>query len=125
MSVSIYREKLYEYGQRHHSEGNSYACGCDEAKVKKLRFSGTACEHREQSLEKNLEIWNGMISKKYREGEYVIRVRGEKTSLDYSLRDPNIFSAIEHPHPLTASRYSALPTYAFELVHEDALCKKT
>src|SRR2546428_262866 len=118
MSVSIYREKLYEYGQRHHSEGNSYACGCDEAKVKKLRFSGKACEHRGQSFEKNLEIWNGMISKKYGEGEYVIRLRGDMTSLDYSLRDPNIFRVIEHPHPLTGSRYSVWPTYDFEVVVE-------
>src|SRR5437899_3052483 len=124
-SVSSDLEILYEYGQKLLSEGNAYACGCDEAKVKKLRFSGTACEHRGQSFEKNLEIWNGMISKKYGEGEYVIRVRGEMKSLDYSLRDPNIFRVIEHPHPLTGSRYSIWPTYDFEVVVEDELCKIT
>ena len=124
-SVSSDLEILYEYGQKLLSEGNAYACGCDEAKVKKLRFSGTACEHRGQSFEKNLEIWNRMISKKYGEGEYVIRLRGEMKSPDYSLRDPNIFRVIEHPHPLTGSRYSVWPTYDFEVVVEDELCKIT
>ena len=93
-SVSSDLDSLYEYGQRLLAEGNAYACGCDESKVKKLRFAGEACEHREQPLEKNLMIWNGMLSRNYGEGEYVIRVRGDMKSMDYSLRDPNIFRVI-------------------------------
>ncbi len=124
-SVSSDLETLYEYGQRLISEGNAYACGCDEKKMKKLRFKGIACEHREQSFERNLEIWNGMLSNKYEEGEYVIRVRGQMNSLDTSLRDPNIFRVIKHPHPLTGSRYVVWPTYDFEVVVEDEICKIT
>ncbi len=124
-SVSSDLDTLYEYGQRLLDSGNAYACGCEEAKVKKLRFAGEACEHREQAFEKNLAIWNGMLSRKYGEGEYVIRLRGDMRSLDYSLRDPNIFRVIEHEHPLTGSKFVVWPTYDFEVVVEDEVCKIT
>jgi len=124
-SVSGDLDSVYGYGQRLLAQGNAYACGCEESRVKKLRFAGEACEHREQSVEKNLLVWSDMLSRRYGEGEYVIRMRGDMKSLDYSMRDPNIFRVIEHEHPLTGSRFIVWPTYDFEVVVEDELCSVT
>jgi len=124
-NVSSDLELIYDYGQKLLEEGNAYACGCDEAKVKRLRFAGEACEHREHSFQENLAIWEEMRSRRYGEGKYVVRLKGDMRSLDTSMRDPNIFRVVNHPHPLTGSRFVVWPTYDLEVVVEDELCKIT
>lgn len=124
-NVSEDLEIIYPYCRRLIELGYAYACSCDEAKVKKLRFEGKICEHREQSVEKNLEIFEAMLSRKYNEGDYVIRLKGDMKSLDYSLRDPNIFRIVYHEHPITGTRYCLWPTYDFANVVEDEICKVT
>jgi glutamyl-tRNA synthetase len=121
-NVSSDLELLYEHIQDLVEAGNAYACACPPETVKKLRFEGTACEHRAQSVEKNLAIWDEMLAKKHKEGTYVIRLKGDLASLDYSLRDPNIARIIDYPHPLTGDKYCVWPTYDFEVVVEDEIC---
>ncbi len=121
-NVSEDNELLYGYGAKLLDRGEAYACGCDEAKVKKLRFAGTACEHRGQDPSVNLRVWQEMLSRKHREGSYVIRLKGDMSNVDYSLRDPNIFRIIEHDHPVTGSKYVVWPTYNFANAVEDEIC---
>ncbi|MDA4120915.1 MAG: glutamate--tRNA ligase [Thaumarchaeota archaeon] len=121
-NVSDDMEVMYKHGQRLIETGKAYACFCDEQKVKRLRFDGKACEHRGNSVEDNLKIWKELISKKHKEGEYVIRFKGDMQNLNYSLRDPNIFRVIDHPHPLTGTRYSLWPTYDVANAVEDEIC---
>ena len=87
-----------------------------------MRFSGIACDHRENSVHVNTRVWEELLSKKHREGDYVIRFMGDMKSANYSLRDPNIFRVIEHPHPLTGDRYTLWPTYDIANVIEDEMC---
>ncbi len=124
-SVSGDLELIYTYGRKLIEEGQAYACACDADRVKKLRFEGVACEHRETSVESNLRVWEAMLSRNTREGEYVIRVKGDMSSPDYSLRDPNVFRVIIHEHPLTGNRYVVWPTYDLEVVVEDEVCGVT
>jgi glutamyl-tRNA synthetase len=122
-NVSSDVELIYGYGRRLLERGEAYACTCDAEKVKKLRFDGVACEHRgQQDVEKNLSIWEGMLAKRFKEGEVVIRLRGDLGSLDYSMRDPNLFRIIEKEHPLTGTKYCVWPVYDFEVVIEDEIC---
>ncbi len=123
--VSSDLDLIYGYATRLIAEGNAYACSCPPETVKKLRFEGTACRHRDSTVEESLTIWEGMLARKYNEGTYVIRLRGDLASLDYSLRDPNILRIIDHPHPITGSRYVVWPTYDFEVVVEDEICGVT
>jgi len=124
-NVSSDIEILYSHARRLLEQGDAYACGCPADRVKKLRFEGMACEHRDQQIEKNVAIWEGMLSRKYKEGEYVIRLRGDLSNLDHSLRDPNIMRTIDSPHPLVGDRYVVWPIYDFENVVEDMLCGVT
>ncbi len=93
--------------------------------MKKLRFDGTACEHRAQTVERNVALWDEMLGRKHKEGTYVIRLKGDLANLDYSLRDPNIARIIDYPHPLTGEKYVVWPTYDFEVVVEDQVCSVT
>ena len=121
-NVSDDLELIYEHGRRLLSQGNAYACSCDEAKVKRLRFEGKACEHRAAPAEANLRVWDELLAKKHKEGSYVIRFKGDMQSPNYSLRDTNLFRVIESPHPLTGTKYSLWPTYDLANAVEDEAC---
>jgi glutamyl-tRNA synthetase len=124
-NVSDDMEIMYAKGEALIRDGKAYACSCDIARVKELRFEGMACEHRDASVERNLKTWNELLSKKHKEGEYVIRFKGDMQNTNLSLRDPNIFRVIDHSHPLTGDRYSLWPTYDVANAIEDELCGVT
>jgi glutamyl-tRNA synthetase len=113
---------IYEHGRTLLANGDAYACSCDEAKVKRLRFAGEACEHRAGSVEASLRVWDELLAKKHREGSYVIRFKGDMQSPNYSLRDSNLFRIIESPHPLTGTKYTLWPTYDLANAVEDEAC---
>ena len=121
-NVSDDMELFYENGKKLVELGVAYACSCDEAKVKRLRFDGVACEHRDNPVEVNLRIWDELLAKKHKEGSYVIRFKGDMQSQNYSLRDTNIFRVIDHPHPLTGAKYNFWPTYDLAVAVEDQVC---
>jgi len=121
-NVSDDMELIYQSGRRLIEQGDAYACSCDEAKVKRLRFDGVACEHRGNSAETSLRIWEEMLDKKHEEGSYVIRFKGDMQSPNYSLRDTNLFRIINFPHPLTGTKYTLWPTYDLANAVEDELC---
>ncbi len=113
---------IYEHGRTLIAQGDAYACSCDEAKVKRLRFEGKPCEHRGISTETNLRIWDELLASKHKEGDYVIRFKGDMQNPNYSLRDTNLFRIILSPHPLTGTRYTLWPTYDLANAVEDEVC---
>jgi glutamyl-tRNA synthetase len=118
-NVSDDMELIYHYGRKLLEQGDAYACSCDEAKVKRLRFEGTPCEHRDTPVETNLRVWGELLAKKHNEGSYVVRFKGDMKSVNYSLRDTNLFRVIGFPHPLTGAKYSLWPTYDLANAVED------
>ena len=121
-NVSEDMEVIYEYGRKLIGAGRAYSCTCGAEKVKRLRSDGTACEHRDSQADKSLAAWDKMLGKKIREGEAVIRFKGDMQSLNFSLRDPNIFRVIEKSHPVTGDRYTVWPTYHLANTVEDEIC---
>ena len=121
-NVSDDMEIFYEKGNRLLELGKAYACSCDEAKVKRLRFEGVPCEHRDNPVDMNLRVWRELLAKKHKEGSYVIRFKGDMKNPNYSLRDTNIFRIIAYPHPLTGTKYTLWPTYDFAVAVEDEIC---
>jgi len=121
-NVSDDVERIYQEGGRLVEMGDAYVCSCDEAKVKRLRFEGTPCEHREASIETNLRRWDELVAKKHKEGSFVVRFKGDMQSPNYSLRDTNLFRIIDSPHPLTGTRYTLWPTYDLANAVEDEMC---
>jgi glutamyl-tRNA synthetase len=121
-NVSDDVELIYEHGKRLLEQGDAYVCSCDEAKVKRLRFAGELCEHRANSPETNLRLWDELVARKHKEGSYVVRFKGDMQSPNYSLRDTNLFRVIDSPHPLTGSRYTLWPTYDLANAVEDEVC---
>ena len=121
-NVSDDLELIYQSGKELLEMGDAYACSCDEAKVKRLRFEGTPCEHRSNTVEANLHVWEELLAKKHKEGAYVVRFKGDMRSPNYSLRDTNLFRIIDSPHPITGARYTLWPTYDLANAVEDEIC---
>jgi glutamyl-tRNA synthetase len=121
-NVSDDVETIYKSGRRLLEIGDAYVCSCDEAKVKRLRFEGTPCEHRDNPIETNLRLWDELVAKKHKEGSFVVRFKGDMQSPNYSLRDSNLFRIIDSPHPLTGRKYTLWPTYDLANAVEDEIC---
>jgi glutamyl-tRNA synthetase len=124
-NVSSDMEVLYYHARRLIEMGAAYACSCPADLVKKLRFEGKTCEHRGRTVEANVAVWDGMLARKYKEGEWVIRLKGNMEDLDHSMRDPNILRVITASHPEVGTKYVVWPVYDFEVVVEDKLCGVT
>ncbi len=118
-------ELFYEYAERLIGMGKAYVCSCSVERVRELRRIGEECEHRGQEVETNLRLWEGMISGRFREGEATLRLVGDMKHKNTTMRDPALFRIVEHPHPLTGTRYRVWPLYDFAVSIEDHLCGVT
>ncbi|MEM0455530.1 MAG: glutamate--tRNA ligase family protein, partial [Nitrososphaerota archaeon] len=116
---------FYEHARRLIEEGKAYACTCDRERMRRLRAEGVECEHRSREREWHLEMWDGMLSGRFGEGEVSLRLMGDMRSANTTLRDPVIMRIVDHPHPLKGDRYHVWPTYDFAVSIEDAVCGVT
>ena len=117
--------RFYELAEKLVRDGNAYACFCTRERMRELRHKGLACECRTSDAKKNLEEWKNVIGKKYREGECVLRLKGDMESANHAMRDPVLFRLNYSEHFLHKNKYAAWPTYDFENAVEDGLCGVT
>lgn len=114
-------ESYYVQGESLIAKGAAYVCTCPVNDLRRLRASGTACSHRDMEREEAESLWKGMFSE-LKEGEGVLRLRGDMASQNYVMRDPVLFRILDHPHPLTKTRFRVWPTYDMAVAIEDANC---
>ena len=118
---SNHLEELYEKARQLILQGDAYVCTCPAKVVRVKRARGEPCEHRDQSPEINLELWERMLSGGFSEGEAHLRLRTDMRHPNLTMRDPGIFRIIEHPHPIHGDRYRVYPTYDFAVSVMDSL----
>jgi len=114
--------KMYEYAEKIIKEGKAYVCLCSREKMQELRHIGIECECRKRSAEENLKLWKKMLSKKFKEGEAVLRLRIDMQALNQVMRDPVIFRVTYAEHFLQKNKYCVWPLYDFQNSIEDELC---
>jgi len=113
--------KTYDMGKKLIESGKAYACSCSPEEIKKLRFEGKACVHRERPAEESLEIFEKIISRSYDKDDTVIRFKGEIEAANTTLRDPNIFRIVREKHYRQNDKYCLWPTYSFNTPINDSL----
>jgi glutamyl-tRNA synthetase len=102
-------------------KGKAYACTCEREAMKKKRFAGEECEHRNRSVQENAGMFEGMLNGKYAEGEAVLRYRGDMKALNTVLRDPVLMRISKAPHYRMGTKYRVWPTYDFNTPIVDSL----
>ena len=118
-------ELFYKYAEKLIKLGKAYVCRCPIESIRRFRREMRECEHRSQGVDENLDLWNDMLGGRFREGEAILRLKGDMRSKNTAMRDPALFRIIDHPHPLTGRRYKVWPLYDFAVSIEDHLCGVT
>lgn len=114
-------ESYYSQGESLIAKGAAYVCTCPVTDLRGLRAKGIGCPHRDMGREEAESLWKGMLSG-LKEGEAILRLKGDMASKNYVMRDPVLFRILDHPHPLTKSRFRVWPTYDLAVAIEDANC---
>ena len=114
-------EKVYDLCRQLIATGNAYACSCTPDTIKKNRFSGTACEHRELPAKQNIELFDQMIAGKYDEDQIIIRLKGDMASQNTTMRDPTIMRVVKVQHYRQGHKYVVWPTYFLNTPIMDSL----
>jgi glutamyl-tRNA synthetase len=104
-------EKVYGYAEELIKKGKAYVCTCHPDTIKRNRFNGVACLHREHSIEDNLELFDQMLEGKFGEGEAVLRFMGDLKSKNTVMRDPTLIRIKKTPHYRQGEKYILWPTY--------------
>ena len=113
-------ELLYEKGLEIVNSGNAYICTCKRDDISKNRREMKACKCSTADQNKNTDRWHKMFEK-YKQGEAIVRFRGDMKSENTVMRDPVLFRVIEAKHPLVGDKYRVWPSYDFAVAIEDSI----
>jgi glutamyl-tRNA synthetase len=103
--------EFYAVGEKLISEGQAYACFCSGEDMKELRHEGKECVHRNVPAEDNMKVWNDMKDRKYEQGEVIIRLKGDMSSNNGTMRDPVLFRIDYAEHYKYGDDYVVWPLY--------------
>ncbi len=118
--ISDDMEYMYEQAKRLIELKKAYVCFCDRNKMQDQRHQGIECECRKNKAEKNIKLWEDMLSKKYKEEECTLRLKADMQSENQVMRDPVIFRISYTPHFKLGNKYCVWPLYDFENSVEDS-----
>ena len=124
LRMGIYYDMAKELIRR----GGAYVDLCTQEEFRTYKLARKPCPHRNQEIDRNLELFEKMINGHFGEGEAVLRVKTEITHKDPSVIDWVAFRIIDtdkNPHPVVGSRYAAWPTYNFAAGVDDHLLQVT
>ncbi|MDD1674023.1 MAG: glutamate--tRNA ligase, partial [Methanomicrobiales archaeon] len=101
-------------------KGGAYVCTCDNEHFKELRQAKTACPCRDQSVGKNLTLWEKMLDHTFKEGEVTVRIKTDLNNPDPAMRDFPAFRILDTPpHPKVKAH--VYPLMNFSVVADDHL----
>lgn len=113
-------ELLYEKGLELIDSGNAYVCTCKRDDISKNRREMKVCKCSLADQDQNNSKWQKMFEK-YKQGEAIVRFRGNMKSENTVMRDPVMFRIIEAKHPLLGDKYRVWPSYDFAVAIEDSV----
>ncbi|NIP61611.1 MAG: glutamate--tRNA ligase [Nitrosopumilaceae archaeon] len=100
--------------------GRAYVCTCKREEISRNRREKKSCKCSQADAEEIKKSWDKMFEK-YKEGEAIVRFRGDMNSENTVMRDPILFRIIDEKHPLLGSKYRVWPSYDFAVSIEDSL----
>jgi glutamyl-tRNA synthetase len=86
-------ELLYEKSLEIINSGNAYICTCKRDNISKNRREMKACKCSMNDQNQNNDRWHKMFEK-YKQGEAIVRFRGNMKSENTVMRDPVLFRVI-------------------------------
>ncbi len=112
--ISDDMEYIYSQAEKLIEMEKAYVCECDKERIRDLRHKGDMCACRAKRKEQNEKEWKEMLSKKYKEGERVLRLAGDMLSANHVMRDPVLFRISHEKHFRHGNKHCVWPLYDFE-----------
>ena len=113
-------ELLYKKCQEMLDGNFAYVCTCKQETISANRREMKPCKCSVGKMDQNKDRWDKMFSK-FKQGEAIVRFRGNMSSENTVMRDPVLFRIIETKHPLLGDKYRVWPSYDFAVAIEDSI----
>ena len=122
--VSDSLDILYEKADQIIKSNDAYVCTCSQDSISKDRREMTECGCTKQSVEENGKLWHKMFDEKgFKEGQALLRFRGNMQSGNTTMRDPALFRINTKRHARQEQKYKVWPTYDFAGIIFDSISK--
>jgi glutamyl-tRNA synthetase len=121
---SLRLEIYYDIAKKLLEKGGGYIDLLSQEEFRKLKLERKPSPYRNNDPQKNLELFDKMLSGYFGEGEAVFRVKTDLNYPDPSVIDWIAFRIIDtdkYPHPIVGSKYIVWPTYNFAAGVDDYL----
>nr|XP_034191285.1 bifunctional glutamate/proline--tRNA ligase isoform X1 [Osmia lignaria] len=118
---SDYFDLMLEYCTKLLIENKAYVDDTPAHIMKEQRDQKLMSVNRNNSVEKNLKLWNEMQQGSPKGQECCVRAKIDYQSANGCLRDPTIYRCKPEPHPRTGTKYKVYPTYDFACPIVDAV----
>jgi len=105
-TILLYCEKLLK-------SGKAYVDDTDAETMKKEREEMKESRNRNNSVEKNMKMWDEMKRGTDVGTKCAVRAKMDMKSTNGCMRDPTIYRCKPEPHPATGNKYKVYPTYDF------------
>lgn len=116
---------MYEAAVELIKKGKAYVDDLSPEKIKEYRGTlkepGKESPSRNNSIEKNLKLFEEMKEGKYKDGELVLRAKINMSSPNMNMRDPVIYRISHTSHHNTGDEWCIYPMYDFAHPIEDAI----
>lgn len=119
--TSDYFPQLMEMAENLIHQGKAYVDDTPREQMQKERMEGIESKCRNNSVEKNLELWKEMIAGSDRGLMCCIRGKLDMQDPNKSLRDPVYYRCNPMPHHRIGSKYKVYPTYDFACPFVDSI----
>ncbi|XP_046823712.1 bifunctional glutamate/proline--tRNA ligase [Vespa crabro] len=119
--TSDYFDSMLDYCTKLIKDGKAFIDDTPSLLMKEQRDQKLKSVNRDNSIEKNLELWNEMQKGTAKGQECCVRAKIDYESVNGCLRDPTIYRCKPEPHPRTGTKYKVYPTYDFACPIVDAV----
>lgn len=123
--ASDYFDDLYEFAQKLIKKGLSYVDDSTPEEIADQKGTptepGKGNEHRNRSIEENLELFARMKNGDFKDGEKVLRAKIDLASPNMQMRDPLMYRIKHAHHHRTGDRWCIYPMYDFAHGQSDSI----
>lgn len=119
--TSDYFPQLMEMAENLIRQGKAYVDDTPREQMQEERMHGIESKCRNNSVEKNLELWKEMIAASERGLMCCLRGKLDMQDPNKSLRDPVYYRCNPMPHHRIGSKYKLYPTYDFACPFVDSV----
>ncbi len=127
--ASDYFEQLYQWAVRLIKAGKAYVCDLSPDEIRQYRGTlkepGRDSPYRGRSVEENLKLFEDMRAGRYRDGEKVLRAKGDMASGNINMRDMVMYRILRARHHRTGDAWCIYPTYDWAHGQSDSIEKIT